>query len=65
MNEQVEASHRREVEIREKARRIAAIVDRLEKSGGGIWGAAKEIEDLQRRVMELESDMSEQSGNGK
>jgi len=51
-----EDSQRREVEMRERARRISVICDRLD--GCDIWKAAEEIERLER-------DLSEQSGNGK
>ena len=58
-----EDSQRREVEMRERARRISVICDRLD--GCDIWKAAEEIERLERKVMKLERDLSEQSGNGK
>ncbi len=58
-----EEHQKREVEMRERVRRIAAIVDRLGVSG--IWKAAEEIEELQRKVLQLGRDFSESSGNGK
>ncbi len=50
-----EEHQKREVEMRERVRRIAAIVDRL--GIAGIWRAAEEIDDLQRKVMALEAQL--------
>ncbi len=50
-----EEHQKREVEMRERARRISNIVDRL--TVGGIWKAAEEIEQLQRKVMALEAQL--------
>ena len=63
MNVMTEEYQKREIEMRERVRRISQIVDRLE--AGGIWKAAEEIEELQRKVLQLERDFSNSSGNGK
>ncbi len=50
-----EEHQKREIEMRERVRRISQIVDRLGE--GGIWKAAEEIEQLQRKVMALEAQL--------
>lgn len=56
MNVMTEEHQRMEVEMRERARRISNIVDRL--TVGGIWKAAEEIEQLQRKVLESERQVA-------
>jgi polyhydroxyalkanoate synthesis regulator phasin len=63
MDVMTEEHQHREMAMRERARRISVICDRL--NGCDIWKAAEEIERLERKVMELERNLSEQSGNGK
>lgn len=56
MNVMTEEHQKREVEMRERVRRISQIVDRLGESG--IWKAAEEIDNLQRKVMVLEAQVA-------
>lgn len=45
----------REIEARERTLRIKRIHDRITDPNVGAWGAAEEIEMLNRRIQELES----------
>lgn len=55
MIEVSEETHRREIEMRQRALRVKAIHDRITDPKIGAWGAAEEIEHLQRRIHELEN----------
>lgn len=46
-----EESQRREVEARERARRISAIHDRISKTNA--WKVAEEIDDLSRQLLQF------------
>jgi len=52
MDKVSEETQHREIELRERSRRIQAIESRLRTSS--TWDVAIEIEDLNRRILELE-----------